>query len=57
MHLLGIPGFGNLVIHRIHIVVAVYIYIGSIRDLERLSKEVIIDVGYTGYSEKEARQG
>jgi hypothetical protein len=57
MHLLGIPGFGNLVIHRIHIIVAVYIYIGGVRDLEWFSKEVIIDVGYTGYSEKEARQG
>jgi hypothetical protein len=56
MHLLRVSCFLDFAIHRIHIIVTVYINIGIVRDLERLGKEVIIDVGDASYAEKEASQ-
>ena len=56
VHLLGVSCLGDFGIYRVHIVVTVYIDIGSVRDLERLGKEVIIDVGDTCYTQYEDSQ-
>ena len=56
VHLLGVSCLGDFGIYRVHIVVTVYIDIGSVRDLERLGKEVIIDVGDACYTQYEDSQ-